>query len=408
MKKIFPLLLLTFIGAFIIFFKFNLIPKNITFDEVEFAKLALSLDNKSYVPYSTMATGHSTLYFYILLMSFKIFGVNNFALRFPSAFFGVLGVAMFYLLMGQVFKKNQLVVILTALVFATSRWYFNFARFSFEATFLLFLELASLYFLLRSKKPGISWILSGLFAGLAYNSYTPGRFFFMIPLFHIISIYFNKKKEIVKMLLYFVIPFVIAITPLTAYLMTKPDNRVDNLFFWKNHEMTIGEKAAGTLQNIYTVSLMFVYQGDMSGKHNYPGKPALNPIVGLLFIAGLIMALRKIKDLNNQTFLIYLFISVLPSFMIYPWENPNMLRTFTAIPAVVYFAGVALTKITENKRQAMALMAAATVLTIGSAVYELRTYFVYQAKVFPSAFETRPSLEESLKHTNFKYDKGNN
>jgi 4-amino-4-deoxy-L-arabinose transferase-like glycosyltransferase len=391
----------------VIFFKFNLVPKNITFDEVDFAKLALSLDGKPYTPYSNLATGHSTLYFYILLSSFKAFGVNNFALRFPAALFGVLGVIMFYLLMEKVFKKNHFIVFLTALIFATSRWYFNFARFSFEATFLLFLELTSLYFLFKSDKPGLSWIMSGAFAGLAFNSYTPGRFFFIIPLVYITSVYFRKRKELVKNILYLIVPFLIVITPLTTYLLTHQDNRVDKLFFWKNHEMTLGEKVSGTLSNIYTVSSMFVYQGDMSGKHNYPGKPALNPLIGLLFIAGMILALRRFKDTNNKLFLAFLFISVLPSFMIYPWENPNMLRTFTAIPAVVYFVGLTLQQLFEKKKYLMIAMALSFVLVMGSSIYELRTYFVYQAKVFPSAFETKPTLEESLKHINFNYDKDN-
>lgn len=408
MKKVLPLLTILTISAIVIFFKFNYIPKSLTFDEVEFAKLALSLDGKPYTPYSTMATGHSTLYFYILLASFRTFGVNNFALRFPSALFGVLGAVMFYLLAGQIFKKNQLIAFLISITLATSRWYFNFARFSFEATFLLFLEIASLYFLFRSKKPGSFWFLSGLFAGLAYNSYTPGRLFFLIPLFYVASISFKKKKELVKYILYILIPFIIAATPLTAYLLTRQDNRVDKLFFWKNHEMTIGEKVTGTLSNVYTVSSMFVYQGDMSGKHNYPGKPALNPLVGLLFIVGLIMALRKIRELNNQIFVLYLFISVLPSFMIYPWENPNMLRTFTALPSVVYFMGYSLTIVLEKKKYLPLLTAAVIIFAIGSPAYELRTYFIYQARVFPSAFETKPSLEESLKHTNFKYDKNSN
>ncbi len=398
------LFILFLVSISVIFFKFNSIPKNLTFDEVEFAKLALSLDGQAYAPYSQLATGHSTLYFYILLLSFKIFGVGNFALRFPAAFFGVIGALMFYLLMTRVFKKKQMLVFVISILFITSRWYFNFARFSFEATFLLFLELTSMFFLLDPKKNLYSMALSGLFAGLAFNSYTPGRFFFVVPLTYIVFSYFKNKQALIKSALAFVAPFVIVVLPLTIYLLTNQDNRVDKLFFWKNHEMTLTEKVAGTMQNIGTVSSMFVYKGDMSGKHNYPGKPALNPIVGLLFIGGLVISIKKLKDLNNKVFLFYFFVSLLPSFMIYPWENPNMLRTFTVIPSVIYFSGVTLAMAFEKKKHLL-LLVTIVALTVGSAIYELRTYFIYQAEVFPSAFETKPSLEESLRHTNFKYDK---
>ncbi len=406
-NKWLTLFILILVSIAVIFFKFNTIPENLTFDEVEFAKLALSLDKLPYTPYSEMATGHSTLYFYILLQSFKIFGVGNFALRFPAAFFGVAGVLIFYLLMTRVFKKNHLLVFTLAILFVTSRWYFNFARFSFEATFLLFLELTSMFILLNPKKTVLSLTISSLFAGLAFNSYTPGRFFFVVPLIYIFFVYLNNKRELIKSTLAFVLPFIIVILPLTIYLVSHQDSRVDKLFFWKNHEMTLTEKVSGTIQNIGSVSSMFVYKGDMSGKHNYPGKPALNPLIGLLFIVGLAISLKNLKNLNNKVFLTYFFISLLPSLMIYPWENPNMLRTFTAIPSVIYFSGVALTTIFEKKKYLPYFMVTIILLTVGSATYELRTYFIYQARVFPSAFETRPSLEESLEHINFKYNETN-
>src|SRR3990167_7085285 len=106
MKKItIELFILLFISVFVIFFQFNQIPKKLSWDEVEFTRLALSLDGKSYTPYSELATGHSTLYFYIILASFKIFGLNNFALRFPSALFGVINVLIFYFISRIIFTN---------------------------------------------------------------------------------------------------------------------------------------------------------------------------------------------------------------------------------------------------------------------------------------------------------------
>ena len=203
MKKILPLIFVGLLASILIFYKFPNLPKYLAFDEVEFAKLALSLDNKPYIAYSTLATGHSTLYFYIILLSFNIFGVTNFALRLPAAIFGILSAIMFYLVIQMSFRadpsadrgveksskrsldfaRDDLMPFLLTIIFLTSRWFFNFARFSFEATFLLFLELVSIYFLISKK----SLFISGLFAGFAFLSYTPGRIFFLLPLSFIIS-----------------------------------------------------------------------------------------------------------------------------------------------------------------------------------------------------------------------------
>jgi len=166
----------------VIFYRFVDIPHNLHFDEVEFAQLALSLEKHGYIPYSPDATGHATLYFYILLASLKTWGINTFALRLPSAVFGVINALLFYSILKFIWKKEKIgwhLAFSGALMFITSRWYFNFARFSFEPTFLLFLEFCSILTILiyGKRKQPFFLIASGVFAGLAYNSYTPGRFF---------------------------------------------------------------------------------------------------------------------------------------------------------------------------------------------------------------------------------------
>ena len=424
MKKFFPILFLTIISALLIFYRFTAIPKNLNFDEVEFTKLALSLDKKPYIPYSQLATGHSTLYFYKILGSLKTFGVNTFALRFPSAIFGVLSVLLFYLIIKKIFKR-QLLSFLLALTLLSSHWFINFARFSFEATFLLFLELTSIYFILkfdevikvttpflRNSVSSFYLMMSGLFAGLSFLSYTPGRIFFLLPLGYLL---FKKQlnNETMKQLLLFLIPFVIIITPLTSYLLTNKDTRIDQQFFLNNHEMPVQEKLAGFWQNISSTALMFNIKGDVNGRHNYPNKPALNPILGILFIVGLAIAIKssfakasKDKQLNIF-FLSYFLLSIFPALMTYSWENPNMLRTYTSLPSIVYFVGLSVvtlnnffSKIIKIKKPKYLVLNILFFIFVFSGIYELRTYFKYQSTVFNQAFEIKLPLEKAIKIKN--------
>ncbi|RJQ38673.1 hypothetical protein C4559_01045 [Candidatus Microgenomates bacterium] len=424
MKKIFPFVVLILISALFIFYRFSAIPKNLSFDEVEFTKLALSLDKKPYIPYSQLATGHSTLYFYKILGSLKNFGVNTFALRLPSAIFGILSILLFYLIIKKIFKQ-QLLSFLLALTLLSSHWFINFARFSFEATFLLFLELVSIYFIFkfdeivkvttpflrnspgapmgvwRSKKMVSNFylVMSGLFAGLSFLSYTPGRIFFLLPLGFL---FINKKK--IRDFLIFLIPFIIIITPLTAYLLTNKDTRIDQQFFLNNHEMPVSEKLTGLWSNISSTALMFNIKGDVNGRHNYPNKPALNPILGILFIVGLAITIKKWKNNTNKLFLFYFAISILPALMTYSWENPNMLRTYTSLPSIVYFVGLAVvtlnnffTKIVKEKKLKYLILNTLYLILIFSGIYELRTYFKYQSTVFKQAFEIKLPLEKAIK-----------
>ncbi len=402
-KWLFPFLIL-FIAVGIIFYQFLSLPKNLALDEVEFAKLALSLDGKPLSPYNTMATGHSTLYFYVILVSLKLFGVTSFALRVPSAIAGIACGLLFYFFMKVIFKR-EIIVFISALVFITSRWFFGFARFGFEPTFLLFLELSSVYFLFQYFKI-LKWrylILSGIFAGLAFNSYTPGRIFFLLPLgFLLLKTVKQFSNLAIKQLLYFFIPFIILIIPLQSYLFTHEDIRVNQLFFLSNPRLSIQTKTDFLVQNITKTAGMFFVKGDSNGKHNYPYKPALNPILGVLFISGIFIALKNYRNQFNLFLLLYSLFSILPTLLVYPWENPSMLRTYTILPAVSYFSILPLQSISQLKKFAhkKIVVTGIVILFILSSLYELRTYFTYQALVFKQSFEVKRSLNEAIKCPN--------
>ena len=392
-KNIF-LILIFLCSAGFIFFRYALIPKYLAVDEVEFTKLALSLEGKPYTPYSTLATGHSTLYFYLLLLSLKLFGISPFALRFVSAISGILCGLLFFGILQLIFK-NKHISFLGSFVLITSRWFINFARFSFEPTFLLFLELSGIYFLLRylRDKKIYELIISSIFAGLVYNSYTPGRIFFFLSLFFLIYI-FRQKKYFLKVILYFLLPFLIIVTPLQTYLFTHEDIRVNQLFFPSNPRLSIQQKTDFFTQNITKTVGMFIAKGDHNGKHNYPYKPALNPLLGIFSIAGLLIAIKSLYEFKNVFFLGYLIISLIPTLLVYPWENPSMLRTYTVLPSIAYFSILPFITVIRSKfSKKTLLLFTMLVLIVMSTLYELRTYFFYQADVFNQSFEIKKPLQ---------------
>ncbi len=393
------LLILFVVAALSIFYKFNQIPSNLAYDEVELAKLALSLAGKPYTPYSTLADGHGTPYFYLLLGFFKLFGVTSFALRLPAALFGIMIPILVYLILRLVFNKKETAWIgfFATLFLITSRWYFNFVRFAFEMPFLLFLELISVYAFLRFQQvKQIAFLFfTAFFAGVAFNSYQPGRIFFMLPLI------FLLKEKNVKNIVSFLGVFAIVVLPITFYLTTHKGNdiRFNQQFFLKNTELTPYKKAVFMTDNIVKTALMFNIRGDVSGRHNYPNKPALNPLVGMLFIVGLLLALRGFRQFYNQFFLIYFILALVPALLTYPWENPNMLRTFTSLIPITYFIALSLlqlfsflkTKIKPN-RAILVLVC----MVFFSALYDLRTYFIFQAPIFKNAFERENDLKRNI------------
>lgn len=387
--------ILLIIACSVIFYQFNIIPHHLDFDEVDFARLALSLDRGPYTPFSPRATGHATLYFYIILLSFKLFGVTAFALRFPSAFFGVLNILVFYALMRLVNKKYAFAA---SILFATMRWYFSFARFAYEATFLLFLELASVYFLFRffQKQKTANAVLFSLFTGLAFNSYTPGRIFFIAPFLLLVSLTVRGLIKKSNALIIAIVIFFITVLPLLSYLGTHIDPRLHQQFYLSNPRISLQQKIKYFKDGAVSTALMFINRGDFNGRHNYPGKAAINPLLALFFIIGLFSAMKNFRSISHQFFLLYFFVALVPTLLSYPHENPHMLRTFGAIPSVLYFISVGLNLmvswIVRLPYGRYAAMIAIVYIIFLSSLLEVKTYFIFQRFVTMEAFEVGGEL----------------
>jgi len=407
-----PLTLLA-ISAGIIFYEFPAIPQNIALDEVEFIRLAKTLENTAYTPYTQLATGHATLYFYLLLGSIKLFGDTVLAVRLPSAIFGVINTFLIYKVFQLVFPKKNTLPFFIAFMFITMRWYFNFARFGFEATTVIFFELLGVYaFLLYRKTKSLKYIImTGIAAGLAYNSYTPGRLFFLLPSFLLLferGIRQRITLNPLKRLTFLLVPFILLTIPLNVYFNSNDDNRIYELFYLQNEQLSVSEKTEFTLQNIQKVSGQFFMKGDINGRHNYPGKPMLNPIQSILFIVGLGVAIKNWRQFHHRLFLVFFLIGILPPLLTYPWENPNALRSVTTLPSIVYFMGLPLVSIFRLPLAKKYLILGIFVILSLSAIYELRTYFVFQKTVFPESFELNVNFIKPYLEGNYFLDPNKN
>lgn len=75
-----------------------------------------------------------SFYFYATVPSVALFGLNTFAVRFPSALFGTLTVLLVYLLI-----KEKRAALIASLLLAISPWHLQLSRAGFEANLGLFL-----------------------------------------------------------------------------------------------------------------------------------------------------------------------------------------------------------------------------------------------------------------------------
>lgn len=80
-----------------------------------------------------------SLYFYAVVPSIALFGLNEFAVRFPSALFGSLTVWLVYLIVKKLRVTDYLLPITASFLLAVSPWHLQFSRAAFEANLGLFL-----------------------------------------------------------------------------------------------------------------------------------------------------------------------------------------------------------------------------------------------------------------------------
>ncbi len=85
---------------------------------------------------------------------------------------------------------------------------------------------------------------------------------------------------------------------------------------------------------------MFNVAGDPIARYNLPGRPVFDLITGLLFLGGILIALRKWREPRNLFALLWLPIGLLPSML--SDSAPSFLRASAALPVAFLFPALAL------------------------------------------------------------------
>lgn len=124
------------------------------------------------------------LYIYLTVPSIFIFGLTEFAVRLPSALFGVLTVYIAYLLAKKFFKSNR-AILFAPLLLSVSPWHIQLSRGAFEGNVALFFSTFGIFLFLKfvENKP-IYLVLSAISFLLAMYTFTGQRLF--VPLIVII------------------------------------------------------------------------------------------------------------------------------------------------------------------------------------------------------------------------------
>ena len=185
-----------------------------------------------------------------------LFGMNEFAVRLPSALFGSLTVIPVYLLVKELFKKEK-IALLSSLFLAILPWHIVLSRATSEGVIGMFFLLFSVYFgFLYAKKRSLKFLLFSLVFGITtyffYHVYRLLLPFIFLPL----PLLVHEAKHRIRLALFITIFFALtAILSLTNF----GSGRFSQVAFYKNETLnnTIEKFTIGEGQNNVLVARTF-------------------------------------------------------------------------------------------------------------------------------------------------------
>ncbi|MFH1380936.1 MAG: glycosyltransferase family 39 protein [Candidatus Omnitrophota bacterium] len=180
------------------------------------------------------------LYYWSVILSFKAFGVNEFAARFPSAIFGMLGIIGVYFLGSTLVNKRT--GFLAGIILATSVGYIIMARACVTDMLLATLILyVFLFFILGMKAEygKTKWyLLSSVCVGLAVLTKGPIGIFFPVVIVGLYLIFTKDIKRIKEVPIFPGILILLGISAPWYFLMYKAHGKEFTDIFFGFHNIT--------------------------------------------------------------------------------------------------------------------------------------------------------------------------
>lgn len=205
MKKII-LVAILLLGLFLRTLNLSTVPNGLTWDEAAIGYNAYSIlktgrdEHGALLPliFKSFGDYKPGFYIYLTVPSVAIFGLNEFAVRFPNTIFGVLSIYGLYLFLGQLLKdkKNTLLPLFASFSLAISPWATHFSRGAWEVNVFVCVLLFALYYYLRYLKGQLSIFPSLLLASITLVLYQAAKM--LTPILFLLFFFVYKSASLKK------------------------------------------------------------------------------------------------------------------------------------------------------------------------------------------------------------------
>lgn len=424
LKPAYLIVLIIFLSLIIRFYQLGENPPGLDWDETAHGYNAYSIlktgrDEYGYklpLSFRSFDDYKPPLYTYLVVPSVAVFGLNNYAVRFPSALLGVLAVLFTYLMVYELFK-NKKIALLAAFFLAISPWHLQFSRVAFETNSTIFWTVLGTWGFLRGiKAQGIKitlWLSLTAFAyGANLYMYHNSRVF--IPLFSLLLAYLFIKQLIhikkhliipiiiVSIFIVFLIPVATSIAGQLRYIGTSVFGDKSPLYKASDllaSDVKEGQGVEGKV--IHNRRLVYVpiivenylshlrptylfFTADMDRHHA--------PMVGLLYLWDLPFLLCGVYFLISKKYNQKSKLAVFGWFLLAPvaasvtWGVPHSLRSELYLPTYQIFTSLGILFVTKYSRTIKIITPIIVVFLFLNFFFYLHQYYVHMPLEFSKSW----------------------
>ena len=310
-------------------------------------------------------------------ISVALVGGKPIALYLTTVVIGVVTLPIHYLLGSRLFGR-RIGLISTALL-AVSFWAVHYSRLGYRTALVpLFLDLSFLLLVWAVQRGAAwRWALAGAVIGLGVYTYTGYRLAVLV-LAGLVVLRIRAGLTLPgtrSSWAIYVVAAALVVAPLGIVTLLHPDvlNRAAGVSVLGGGPILAlpGRLADHALRTIAVFNLW----GDPERQYNVPHLPLFDPLVGLAFLAGIVVAVRRWRE--SRYALLLLWLGVFTLVVGLSDRTPHMLRGSGLIPAAYLLAALGLDTVLQKlwpRRAALAALAVCVVSLIWTSVFYFAVY----------------------------------
>ena len=370
-------------------------------------------------------------YFYLVLPFVKILGLNELAVRLPSAILGSLTVLVVYLLVKELFigpvhlrgvhshtSEVSLLPLISAFLLAVSPWHIHFSRGGWEtnaATFFMILGVYLFFISLRNPK---NFALCALSFGLSMFTYHSARV--ISPLLVLGLVVFYRKKIFLKVnlkwiSLVFAEGLILAVVLLFSMRGPAGASRFSGvgLFadqgpFWRVNELrgqhldpfSLFPKIIHNKYLEYAVQFTDNYLRHFNGDFLFLNGDEIQrnrvPETGQLYLIEIPFLVLGfyflIKNRPQNWLFVFWWLAVAPVASALTFQSPHAIRSLNMVIPLIMITAYGMVNILERlskqkKIISMLLCSCVAMLLLWNTAFYLHQYYVHYPQTYPAAWE---------------------